>query len=385
MIKIKIFFMLCIFGMISIGARAIPNNTIYYTSLYGKVVNPNDSHAFGGATIVSNKYSNGQGIITFDKDVTSIGEAAFYICDHLTSVAIPNSVTSIGNYAFGYCYGLTSVTIPNSVTSIGSSAFSDCSGLTSVTIPNSVTSLGSYAFSGCYGLTSVTIPNSVTSINNAAFSGCSSLTSVTIPNSVTSIGGSAFDGCSSLTSVTIPNSVTSIDYAAFMQCYSLASIKVHWKRPLNIEDDVWYGVDKKKCVLYVPEGTWSMFCSAPVWMEFVNIEEFSDEPEEDIYLTIMGVNGAILQQAVEIGKTYKYLLDNKKNGKIVAVTFNGEDVTADVTDGKYTTPKITGNSEIYVEYDNQPKGDTNDDGVVDVADITRVASIILTGKTKEEE
>ena len=146
--------------MISIGARAIPNNTIYYTSLYGKVVNPNDSHAFGGATIVSNKYSNGQGIITFDKDVTSIGEAAFYVCDHLTSVAIPNSVTSIGNYAFGYCYVLTSFTIPNSVTSIGSSAFSDCSGLTSVTIPNSVTSINNAAFSVCSSLTSVTIPNS---------------------------------------------------------------------------------------------------------------------------------------------------------------------------------------------------------------------------------
>ena len=31
------------------------------------------------------------------------------------------------------------------------------------------------------------------------------------------------------------------------------------------------------------------------------------------------------------------------------------------------------------------EGDVNHDGVVDVADITRVASIILTGKAKEEE
>ena len=78
--------------------------------------------------------------------VTSIGDKAFYDCDGLTSVTIPNSVTSIGNYAFFYCGGLTSVTIPNSVTSIGDYAFRYCSSLTSVTIPNSVKTIGDYAF-----------------------------------------------------------------------------------------------------------------------------------------------------------------------------------------------------------------------------------------------
>src|SRR5712691_4247888 len=55
--------------------------------------------------------------------VTSIGYEAFYSCDSLTSVTIPNSVTSIGGYAFYYCTSLTNVTIPNSVTNIGSYAF----------------------------------------------------------------------------------------------------------------------------------------------------------------------------------------------------------------------------------------------------------------------
>jgi len=81
--------------------------------------------------------------------VTNIGEYAFYMCDGLTSVNIPNSVTSIGNYAFCYCSGLTSLVIPNSVTSIGGSAIRGCTSLTSVTIPNSVTSIGSSAFQYC--------------------------------------------------------------------------------------------------------------------------------------------------------------------------------------------------------------------------------------------
>ena len=51
--------------------------------------------------------------------VTSIGYAAFYSCNSLTSVVIGDSVTSIGNYAFAYCESLTSVTIPDSVESIG--------------------------------------------------------------------------------------------------------------------------------------------------------------------------------------------------------------------------------------------------------------------------
>lgn len=61
--------------------------------------------------------------------VTSIGNGAFFYCNGLTSITIPNSVTSIGNYAFKTCESLTSITIPNSVTSIGMSAFDYCSKL----------------------------------------------------------------------------------------------------------------------------------------------------------------------------------------------------------------------------------------------------------------
>ena len=216
----------------------------------------------------------------------SIGSYAFYNCDSLTSVTIPNSVTSIGNSAFAECDSLTSVTIPNSVTSIGNSAFYNCDSLTSITIPNSVTSIGNSAFSGCSSLISITLPfvgakAGVTSSNTyqypfgyifgtssytggvsttqyyygsstssttystfyipsslksvtitggnilyGAFYNCGSLTSVTIGDSVTSIGNSAFYNCDSLTSVTMPNSVTSIGNSAFYDCDSLTSITI---------------------------------------------------------------------------------------------------------------------------------------------------------------
>ena len=209
----------------------------------------------GGASIGDEAFygCNSLTSVTIPDSVTSIGDDAFYSCDSLTSVAIPDSVTSIGWAAFSGCTSLTSVTIGNGVTSIANYAFSGCTSLTSVTIGNGVTSIGENAFSGCdnlqyneYGnalylgndenryvvlikakdksITSVDIYDSTKVIYQSAFSGCTSLTSVTIPDSVTSIGSSAFDGCTSLTSVTIPSSVTSIGGAAFRDCTSLNAI-----------------------------------------------------------------------------------------------------------------------------------------------------------------
>ncbi len=158
--------------------------------------------------------------------VSSIGNEAFFGCEGLTSVIIPNSVTSIGGSAFSWCHSLTSVTIPNSVTAIGDYAFSGCSSLTSVSISNSLTSISTGLFSHCGSLKRVTIPNSVSSIGNEAFSGCEGLTSVTIPNSVTTIGDDAFSWCGGLTGVTIPSSVTSISNYTFQNCKSLKSVTI---------------------------------------------------------------------------------------------------------------------------------------------------------------
>lgn len=66
------------------------------------------------------------------KPVTCIGCNAFYSCDGLTSVTIPDNVTSIAYSAFCKCSSLTSVTIGNGLTSIGPYVFYECSSLASV-------------------------------------------------------------------------------------------------------------------------------------------------------------------------------------------------------------------------------------------------------------
>ena len=153
------------------------NNQILYTAT--AKVTPYNTNVFG-ANIVSNEWdeTTGKGVITFDGEVTRIGDDAFFYCGALTSITIPNSVTTIGYRAFYSCSALTSITIPDSVTSIEESTFECCRALTSVTIPDSVTTIEIYAFASCDALQSITIPDSVTSIGDSAFYNCNTLTSV---------------------------------------------------------------------------------------------------------------------------------------------------------------------------------------------------------------
>ena len=116
--------------MIARPINAPANNEIWYTSTDGEIVDPSNPCNFVAtvfkATIVSNTYENGKGVIKFDQAITNIGLQAFSGCSRLTSITIPNGITSIEDYAFNSCSSLTSVTIPNSVTSIGESAFYGC-------------------------------------------------------------------------------------------------------------------------------------------------------------------------------------------------------------------------------------------------------------------
>ena len=231
----------------------VPKNAkILYTSSDGKVVTPYNANVFG-ATIISNTYIDGKGVITFDSDVTMIGNKAFYGKKTLTGITLPNSVATIGEEAFYNCSSLTSVTIPDNVATIGSNAFYKCSGLISLTVGNSVTTIGEGAFAYCSSLTSVTIPDNVATVGSYAFRGCTNLqefkgkfasydgrcliidgvlnsfapyglTEYSIPDGVKSIGDYAFENFTSLTYITIPESVASIGIYAFSGCKCLSKV-----------------------------------------------------------------------------------------------------------------------------------------------------------------
>ena len=244
----------------------------------------------GTFAVVANNYS-GDVVIPSSIDyngeetaVTSIGKRAFYNCEGLTSITIPESITSIDDNAFTGCTGLTSiiinsdasssfrysaglyfikdgikyhvldkdnvsvvansysgeVVIPDSVTfgntfkitSIESKAFDGCTDLTKVTLnSNAIASkkyTNSYNLGTIFGqqVTEYVLGETVTSIGEYAFYGCANMTSVTIPENVTSIGYYAFYNCSGLSSVTIPDGVTSINNDVFSGCTGLTSVTI---------------------------------------------------------------------------------------------------------------------------------------------------------------
>ena len=144
----------------------------------------------GITAISASAFRNCSGLtsITIGDSVTSIGVHAFAGCIGLVNISVTDGNTKY--HSSGNCLietasntlvlGCKTSVIPSdgSVTSIGEGAFFCCDELTSVTIPDGVTRIGNYAFAGCIELTSVTIPNSVTSIDNDAFFGCSRLKSI---------------------------------------------------------------------------------------------------------------------------------------------------------------------------------------------------------------
>lgn len=156
--------------------------------------------------------------------VTEIGDQAFWGCNTLTKVTLPNTVDKIGYQAFCKCSNLTNVTIPEGVTKIGQAAFYGCSQLTSITIPSTITNM-EWAFSGSTALSQVTLTNGIPRISSYAFKDCTGLTEIKVPTSVYEICPNAFDGCTGLTSVTLEKGIRTINISAFNNCSKLTDVK----------------------------------------------------------------------------------------------------------------------------------------------------------------
>ena len=333
--------------------------------------------------------------ITIPNSVTSIEESAFQCCKGLTSVTIPDSVKSVGQSAFEYCESLTSITIPNSVISIGWSAFENCTSLTSITIPDSVTNIGGSAFENCTSLENITIPNSVTSIEKKAFYGCKSLTSITIPDCVTSIGNGAFYGCKSLTSITIPDSVTSIGEGAFRNCKSLTSITIP-DSVTSIGECAFMYCDN--LTIYGYKNTAAEEYALNNGFKFINLAEERTLTDKATSISVSGVvNSNADLNVSKLENTYEksvatYDITLQKDGIAIqpdgAITIKipsdvkdckvmwlkddgtAEDMNAEYIDGCYVF--TTNHLSVYALVQNKQylKGDANQDGVVNVNDVT---------------
>ena len=87
-----------------------------------------------------------------------MGYRAFYDCDALTDIHIPDSVTSLGSQIFYDCDALKNVTLGTGITGIPESAFEDCDVLEELVLPYRVASIGKNAFKNIYKKAVFTVP-----------------------------------------------------------------------------------------------------------------------------------------------------------------------------------------------------------------------------------
>lgn len=133
-------------------------------------------------------------VIPRDGSVETIAASAFYNCNYLTEITIPDSVKIIERSAFYSCDNLTSVIVGNGVREIGYWAFKDCQKLSYISLGTSVEVIGTEVFYECYDLTSIVMPYSLKRIEKAAFQ-CTSLEIMFLSNSVEYFGEMAFCLC----------------------------------------------------------------------------------------------------------------------------------------------------------------------------------------------
>ena len=313
------------------GITNISDEAFYYCSSLTSVVIPNSVTSIGSAAFA---YCSSLVSVEIPNSVTSIGVSAFLRCSSLTNVTIPNSITRIEDSTFGECAGFTSVEIPNNVTIIGAKAFSGCTGVERLLIGNNVTNINNGAFEYCRKLKTLIIPQSVKYLSTNVFYGCYNLqkvinfssleieraefnngyagyyadvvidkdgsfevegnfvfsdnclvsylgseSGIVLPNSYNGktydIDSYAFYNCSELTDIEIPACVTSIGSYAFSNCTGLTSITslIPAEDLFTIDSNVFSGVDKNACTLYVPCGAKETYASTNGWKDFVNIEE----------------------------------------------------------------------------------------------------------------
>lgn len=241
-----------------------------------------------------------------------ISDYMFYGCSTLTNLSLPQNSTAIGAHALDGCLNLSIISMPDEITTIGESAFNGDISLNRVSIPDQTTSIGNYAFQGCTGLTTLILSSSVRTIGNGMLNGCLNIQEISlnsdnpyystlngvlynntrtsliiypagkqsqtfeIPDGVTEIKSSGFFGAKALEYLFLPESLTTIGADAFKGCSNLTKLFARPTTPAECANDCFEAVSKSNCTLYVPRGSYSDYWAAPVWGEFLKIEESND-------------------------------------------------------------------------------------------------------------
>lgn len=170
---------------------------------------------------------------------------AFYACEKLGRVIIPESVEYISPSAFSNCdalwnmtynaidadteYGLNmrsveKVTLGDRVRRLPQGLFTNNTDLTELVLPQSVEIIEERAFEGCTNLAYIGLGDNIHTIKGYAFSGCAALKDIHWPLGLKYVGEWAFSRCASLEVASFPEGVTTVEYGALNECKGLKTL-----------------------------------------------------------------------------------------------------------------------------------------------------------------
>ena len=149
---------------------------------------------------------------TIPYGIRAIHSTAFYECETLKRVIMPDTVDRIDNSAFQMCTNLETVVFSKNLTNMGASVFAGCKNLKHVELPDSLSAIGSNDFYGCVSMRTITIPRSVSRILPKAFNKCTNLRSIEFESLNTELLPHVFKDCVSVRKIKFQDLTLDVSY-----------------------------------------------------------------------------------------------------------------------------------------------------------------------------
>ncbi|MDE6791562.1 MAG: leucine-rich repeat domain-containing protein [Muribaculaceae bacterium] len=350
--------------------------------------------------------------VNLPEGLESIGMYAFY-GSGITSINIPSTVISLGSYCFCDAKSLTSVDFKGSMETIPFMAFSGTTGLASISIPPSVITIKNQAFSGS-GIKELTRGDNVRVIEQIAFTR-TKLVSIDLGPSLKELAYNAFSGSTDIRTVncyaavapeltgaetdlfdgkTYIDGVLNVLVGAKPQYENASQWKNFWNIQPTIENTL--NIFSFNVYATVTGGNGKVLINgedavrvpvigdSPATFTFVpdfgcklteltlDGEDVLDKAENNsfkvekitattylratftptpVMLTIASGDQGKVTTSVPYGSAVDCTIQSLDGWKLTAVTFNGDDVTPQVSSaGAYTTPALYGDSTLAVSY-----------------------------------